>query len=204
MKKREQSLSQEFKPMKLYYEDLEEIYDVFKEHPGEVKFDADTYELENLNEVLDIKKDDFTDFKIYAHNPYVSLDFSKNSIRLYISDDTPFQRGLFEKLKTVLKKKERYFISSLFSYYAYALLIVVMSTLSYWENRYITYSIGASAAFFYALYTMYVFKWRSIIVPSHRSSRPNFLQRNKDQIILVIISAIIGGLVSLKLPELFK
>lgn len=202
MKKREQSLSQDFKPMKLYYEDLEELYDIFKEHSGEVKVDADTYELDSIEEILKIKKDNFTDLKIYAHNPYISLDFSKNAIRLYISDDTPFQRGLFEKLKRLLKQKERYFISSLFSYYAYVLFLVVMSTLSFWENSYITYTVGILAVSLYIIQGIYTFKWHSIIIPIHKSSKPSFFQRNKDQMITSIISAVIGGAIVLYLTKL--
>ncbi|MBL1243263.1 MAG: hypothetical protein COA39_002515 [Sulfurimonas sp.] len=201
MKRREQSLSKSFKPMKIYYDDIEELYSIFKEHPEEVKIEADEFELDNLKEILKIKKDYFTNLKIYAHRPYVSLDFSKSDIRLYISDDSPLQRGLYEKLNTVLQPKERIFLSNIIKFIDYMLSPIIFGLSFLIDNIILRTIIQLGSAIWWILGFIYNFKLTSKIIPFRKLERPNFFQRNKDQMITSIVSAIIGGAIVLFLTK---
>lgn len=199
MKKREQSLSKDFKPMTIYYDDIEELYHIFKEHPEEVKIEADEFELDNIEEILKIKKDYFTNLKIYAHKPYVSLDFSNNSIRLFISDDTPLQRGLYEKLNTILQTKERIFLSKFIYFIDYMLLPIIFGFSFLIDNIIFRTIIQVVSAVWWIFGFIYNFKLTSKIIPFRKLEIPNYFQRNKDNIInglfLSLVSGIIGYLI---------
>lgn len=204
MKKKENHISYNFKPMKLYYEDIEDIYKIFREHTEDIKIEADEYKLERIDEVIDIDKKYFTSLKINIYEPYVSIDFSQNSIRLYASDDTPLQRGLFEKLKAILLKKERFILSKLLTYKAFFLFLLISSTISLWDNIYIRSIIGISCVITYITVVYYNLKLYSIIIPIKRASQLGYFKRNKDQLITSSISAILGGIIVLIITKLLE
>ena len=197
MKLKENHIVYNFKPMKLYYDDIEEIYNIFKEQKEDIKIEADQYELDKLSEIFTIKKNYFTNLKISIYNPYVSLEFSATSIRLYASDDTPLQRGIFEKLKACIIKKERFLLSKLLTYKAFFIYLFIMSSLSFWNDKYITLTLGIGGMISYFAVVYYSLKRYSEIIPLKRNEKLNIFQRNKDQ----IFSAIVGGLIVLLITK---
>jgi len=204
VKKVEQHLQKNFKPIKLFYDDIESLYDIFREQTDEIKIEADMYELENINEILSIKKRYFTNLKFSIYKPYMSLEFSNNSIRLYTSDDTPIQRGLFEKLNSLLKKKERFPLSLLLNPILSIIPVAILGGIFFIEDITLRSIVSFITIIWLASIMLYDMKFHSMIIPIHKNSQPNFFQRNKDQIILVIISAVVGGLISTYLSKLFK
>ena len=119
MKKISKPLGEHLKPVKLHYDDIEEIYQVFSESDGQIIVEADDFEIEQLEEILKINKPFFTNLSVTLRQPYVSVHFKDDRVWLYANEDTPIQRGIFEKIKTILLKKQRplapFFLNALLS-----------------------------------------------------------------------------------------
>jgi len=196
LKKLNKHLGEHLKPVKLFYDDIEEIYEILKAANNEVKIEADNYEIESLDEILTIKKPFFTNLQISIRNPYVSINFKNNEIWLYASEDTAIQRGLYEKLKLLINKKKRLFApllqNSIFSG-------LYLGT-SFWWFLTKEFTMGL-IIIITGLLWMYLgyksqFQHFSIIVPEYSNNKPNFFIRNKDNIILAVISALLGGIIT--------
>lgn len=188
LKKIEKHLGEHLKLVKLYYDDLLEIYE---------------YELESIEEILSIKKPFITNLSIMLYEPVVSVGFKNSSIWLYASDDTPLQRGLYEKIKTILVKRQRLFAP----FFQSSIASGVFTGTSTWWLFTDTYKYVGIIIFCLGLLWMYFghksqFHYYSLIVPLHRTDKPSFFERNKDQLFLALISAIIGGIITLGISKL--
>jgi hypothetical protein len=191
------------KPVKLYFDDIEELVDIFHNAGADIQIEADDYKIASPEEILSIKKPYFTDLKIRQCNISVSVDFSSNGIWLFAAEDTPVQRGLFEQTKSILRKKRRllapFFQSSILSglFLGASSWFIIGSSLITMSRAWQLF-IGVSMIFIGALWMWFGhlsrFRRFSIIVPFRKSDRPNFWIRNRDQIILALISAALGAI----------
>lgn len=203
MKKVAQAYSEYLKPARVYLDDLEEIVGILRETCDEVIIQAGDCLLDDLNELGQLRKEVLHDLKISGSQPDVSVDMRHSQIWLYISEDTPKSRGLFEKIKEILVRCKRPFAGLLqntflmgtalaFTFCGIICAIVVKSCF-----------LIVCFAFLFSLsilWNVYGFQERSnrytIVVLKHRIDNPNFLGRNRDKIILMIISAFLGALVT--------
>lgn len=193
----------------LYREDLEAIEMIIKDElkPREYKFETKDYEFDNIGTIpKDIESS--VDFHIQTYNPYISIDFNRFSASVYANDDDLNTIGALTKIIEILSKKERKLLywSQKFAWVAPMLLIVPISTLGKIKSTspwfLLGFSIPAVILWIVSFY-LSVYKFSRINFTSYKDS-PSFLKRNRDQIILLIIGAIIGGIITVLLRFLFK
>lgn len=202
MKKIHKPLGEHLRPIKLYYDDILEIYRILKEAGDLIQIKTDEYEIESIEEILSIKKPFITNLSIKLYEPAVSIDFRDSNIWLYASEDTPVQRGLYEKIKTILVKKQRIF-APLFQSSIASGLFTGSST--WWlftdDYKYIGILIICLGLLWMYFGHKSQFQFYSLIFPVSRTDKPSFLERNKDQLFLALISAIMGGIITLGISK---
>lgn len=203
MKKIIQSYGEHIAPVRVYLDDIQEIIGILRDSCEEVLIQTSNNQLDNVDELVSLRKDMLHDLKIYGRRPYISIDMEPNQIWLFVSEDTPESRGLFEKVKVVLLKCTRPFTWLLHSSFLNGIawpLTILGAVLSWRMNSNLLTAFFAILFLLCVLWVVYGYYDRfnryTVVVPRHRIDSPNFLKRNTDKIVLAIISALIGALVS--------
>lgn len=203
MKKKERSIIQVLKPVKLYYNDLVELVNILKEVNPDIRIETDSYTLDNIEELLGMDDELITVLKMSINDPYFSIDFEPDYASIYASDDTFILRGLFEKVKKILMDKRR----KLFFLYQNSFFPGLMTGLSMLplaagieeNNIYLIISgfilLITSIIFWKKTHTIRFSKY-SMIYLSKSIEFPSFWKRRKDDIFLAVISAVIGALLT--------
>jgi hypothetical protein len=144
-KKIKGSIGEHLKPVKLHYNDIEEIYSVFQEAATqEINIENEEYELETVESIKSIDLPTINNLHFSTHNPYISLEFKKDSIWLYIDKDTPTQRGVYEKLKKIVKSKtqKKYFLFN--TMVAFILFAIGSIFINIYKENFLTLAVGVS------------------------------------------------------------
>ena len=209
MKKIETSIGEHLRPVVLYVEDLEQLERILQEGSPEVSIRTKTHQLESLTELLQLPTAEINELELTAMKPYVSVSFGPAHIWLYASDDTPAQRGVFEKIKAFLNTRKQ--STWLFSPILDGLLLgaginaLAWSILGrHWHGAVVS-TVGIVVAIAFAVYAhRRRFRRFSIIRPRRRAESPGFMTRNADRIVLAVISALLGGVVGVAIDRLAR
>ena len=214
MKKKTRDLFKMLGPVKLYYDDIEKIVSTLKEVNDNITLEGFDFYLDNIEELKDINETVLTELKISIRKPNLSVYLKPDGVSIYAGEDTAIHRGLFEEIKNQLKKHRRPF--SLITHnttvafsLAGALIGISISLITKTFTSFEYYRIIACCIIILAsvVWSKITYSNRnnkySIIYPKRRKEAPNFLKRQKDQIILALISAIFGALFTLLIIWLF-
>ena len=203
MKKVTQSHGENTKPVKLYLDDLEEIIEILKGACDEIEIQCGDMMLDSLDELLILKKEVLHDLKICGRKPYISADMSPRGIWLFISEDTAESRGLFEKVKTILLRCRRPFTwflhNSFLTGIAWPLTLLGAVYGFKVQSKFMIALFGILfvLSIFWAIYGFQDWSRRyTVVIPKHRIESPGFAKRNRDKILLAVISALIGAMVT--------
>lgn len=209
MKKRPQNFSQDFKMPHLFREDLEDIENIIKDlSPREFKFETKDFE---YNSIQEISKDFMVvnDFHVQTQSPYISIDFRGSSARIYSGDDDIKTIGVVKKIADIISKRERVFLwylsnSAPFIVPAlfFSFILLLASTVHKEVKPSVVWYIIVSTAFLLSglwgvIGIRSTLKNFSLIEFVYRKNKPSFFLRNKDQIIVGIIVAIISVVATL-------
>lgn len=212
--KNKKNYSIELPPLHLYRDDLNDIETILRSELGvrkcEVSFDD--YEVESFEDIPENHKP--TDnFSIQTHSPYISIDIGRWSSVVYVANyDNLTIRGGVEKIKAILIKRARRRVSKLRKALSISSSIVAILLTLFLVTaavlRDIIDLVFIVLIFLLIILFVYVsirlFPTRSIVEFSFESKKKGFWQRNKDQIILIVISAAVGAIITLTLTYFFR
>jgi len=204
MRKIAKSKSETIGPVILYFDDLGLLVDIFNEACESVEIETNGYELDNINEIKDLREELITSLSIKGINPYVTLEFSPHSIRLYISEESFVQIGVLESVKNFLSIRARKWSwLTQNSFGAGASIPIAFSFIIYAFNKPDLHSIGLATL---TLGIAIMWNWsnyhgtlnrHTIIYPlENRRGKRTFFQRNKDQIVLIFLTAIVTSVIT--------
>ena len=137
-----------------------------------------------------------------VRDPYIKVDIGRDRASLYIGQDTPVSRGVFEHIKDLLRKRMRSLAwFKRLGWLSYSYLLLMLLSTNVWSAWALNARLGAIILLFVLSIlwpTSFLIDFpRSRIVASHRIRNPHFLERNKDKIILAAICAGIGAVATL-------
>ena len=202
MKKIVKSYCEIIKPVKLYLDDLTEIVEILKGACEEVCIQIEDVQLDDLDEISSLRKEVIFDISVRGYEPYVSVEMKPHTIHLYIQEDTPESRGLLEKVKTVLLRCRRFTLFLDNAPYIFGTLLgFSIGIFVILKERPMVFGI-LNLALFMAVVLSFKFvfneklKHYTTVVLKYKIETPGFFKRNKDRILLALISASIGAIVT--------
>lgn len=209
MQKKIRSHGEVLKPVTLYLDDLEKIVDILRQVSDSAEISTKETILSNLNELTKLKRESLNELYIRLDEPYISLNLMPNTIWLFIGKDEPISRGLFEQIKHVLGRRTCSCAWLINSPWIMGLLLGIGINLfspGIAEGNWLDVASGGFIICLSILLFLYgynrKFRKYSIIIPKYRSEAPSFFKRNADAILLNIISAILGGIITFAVAKL--
>jgi hypothetical protein len=204
MQKVRQSLGEHLPPVKIYKEEVEDIYTILNEVSNEVSIEADGFIFENINELFTHKKSRINSLKMSITKPSFLIEFEPRRIWIFASDNTSVQVGLYEQIKSIVKKHKNWsfwlitnpVIAGLWTGFGSYPLILFFKTheTEYLIASFLIYSI----AVFWWLYEDKIRskRYSQILLIAREKDKTSFVKRNIDSIIIALITVIASGIVS--------
>lgn len=199
MEKKTKSLGQHLPPVRLYLNDIKEIYNIFSTLNKSVQIETEDHILYKPEDLTNLSGSRINNINFNISEPYISLQMSKNAIWLYSSADDFTSKGIFNELKSFLLKRRRKLHILIESPFISGIIngLFIIANMLYLKS--ILFGIFASVGLILSLiYTKWVFKrtsdWYTIIYLISDRKKLNFFIRKKDEILLTIISSILGAI----------
>lgn len=221
MKKKSQSINQSFKMPHLFRDDLEDLENILKEvSPDNYKLETQNFEYKEVKEIPE-NLNATSKFNIQTYSPYINIDFNHFSARLYAGEDNIKTVGAVKKLIDVISKRERkilywssqlsIWIAPILAVFPIQILLQILLKTTKEERKLSFHNIWLPSVIL--LFAIAVIWWIvgynsslkkfSIIEFTSVKNRLTFLQRNKDQIILITFGALLGALVTVLFTKIF-
>lgn len=207
MKKDSNQRFEDFPPANLYLDDILELIDCVESVAERIEIKIGEYILENKEEVFtfldNYPKDRFPEIYIKSYSPYLSIELRSFNIYAYISEDTAEQQGVVAKLRRIVSQRQKKFFklyTGIPLYMLGAILGIYLAT----KNL----ALAGIPLIIGLLCIMPVVNFQqnnSVILRTYKKDeRKSFFVRNKDQILLSIFSALLGGAVTLLIVNYTK
>ena len=202
--KKEKSFERSYRPVVLWLDDLTELFAAVKERAAIALLATDNYTFETIEEL----KEHFgsqTQFalRIECSQPFGYIEFSRVWVKTYISPG-PQSAQLFHDIDGILEPRQRKF-GFLYNIWLLWPVLVGAGFLPHYVDQQVAKIIviaqGVLAAWFF--WAGFVSVRRSAVIRLQRRSEASpFFERNKDQLVLLLIGALVGGLVTMAVPLL--
>jgi hypothetical protein len=220
MEKVKQSFWKEYLPLRLFRDDVDVLYSLIATNCKEATIVIDNMKLADISELNKIEKPRVFDLNITGKEPYIEIDLSNRAARItHLDSDDIHLQGLTVKIEEVFKKRARLLriLASLFNtgkiWILTLALIMVPWFLPSDQKIALALFLGSPLLFLCCFLWAWIinFKRHSMINLCHSASSKNFIQRNKDQIIMTILSHVIvgtlaylGGILTMKFMPWFS
>lgn len=204
MKRASKTLGKHLPPVVLYKEDLVSIAESLTQSDGIIEIRTNDYEYENIDQLIDNVADDFSGLSIKRRNPYISVDIdSRSGVWVYASSDDLTSKGIFSDIVSILEPRVR----------RTNVVVGRVAKVAGWLG-----ALGGGMLFgagqyrealilFLLLPVDFMFmmaKHRSIINREHRANKKSFWARNADQIVVAIIGAFAGAVITILLMNIIS
>jgi hypothetical protein len=213
MKRIVENHSEGFGFLRIYREDLESILVVLEELGKPVTIQADGFELDTAKELFGLRVERLRKLSISVSDPYVSLDYENNRIWLYIAKDDIQSRGVFEKLKLVIKKRQNRLQQFLLNPIVWGVSMAGVLILDWAAGKNLKIGlvaflliVGASLIIgvAYATFAIRAAPYGiSRINISYKKELPSFWKRQKDNILSNLLFMMIGAALTIAIQKIF-
>lgn len=213
MKEKKRSKHEKYRGCVLCLEDLQHIIDLFCKYSNEVIISDPDYIYESVEELSKNYKGKINNIEICFHIPfYISLKYNFNNgpLYLYTNELNDKSSYLFDKTDQYLKQKAplaEKVINPIYPMLLFVLFFMLKKYIKIPED--LKSSIIQGLASVFVLFAV-LYVWSRIygifiyISTKKRESSKCFFNKKRDDIFLIIIGAIIGGIITQVFNALFK
>lgn len=199
MKRKPEALTN-YLPLILWREDLEELMSVLSRRNGAVEIVKGDYIFDTLDELAaHVGSRDQTNLTISSSKPYAQIELQPSASRVFVMAEDATS-SIFYEIDTVLTSRQRR-IPLLYSYSAVNTISTAVILLSFFAGWSVSH---AGMPGYFSLIPLLLVGWtvwvlfvrlkrNSVIRLERRVDRKSFFQRKKDELALMIISALIGA-----------
>jgi len=210
MEKRPRPLEKLFGPVKLYLGDLRACIELFQQLPqtGKIKIGLGDYNLTSLSELTTLgrKETDTIDIWYLNYSPDMSVNLSVTPSNSFLrcNDDSPVLQGIFSKVENIILTHRRKWkwIETLFG------LATAMTTPAFISIILgLIYKLWWFPYFGYFLLALWILSGLLLLITStlrkskvyfiERDEHPSFWLRNKDRILVGIMTSVISILIGI-------
>lgn len=203
MRKLKKSITKKLPPVKLYLDDLESIYDILKQKAKGVDITTEDYAVEDVKQLKNLETKKIHYLSIKCSDPYVTMEFYPGWVKIYFGEDSTYNRGILSEIEDVLSKRKVFLGSFLASSWAFFLNGVLIggsfSAMIGMSKTYTWLFLALELIFILLMIFLWRFTFRgySTIVLLERKEELSFWARNRDQILVGIIAALVSSLVTI-------
>jgi len=210
IKKKSPSRTEFLKPVTLFRDDLDRIVEILQAASPKISIETDEYVFESVDDLVKTGQKIINNLVITCGDiltsPHLMLFLKPHRIELFAREDEPLSRGLFEKIKDILIKRERIYARFLHAGWVLFAFAIALPILGIWYKN----SPLSAFSFLFTLSGILIMTWArrdrferySTIFLKKRAEQDSFWDRNKDQVLLAVISAVVGGLITVALTNL--
>jgi len=214
MKKIQKPLSKELPPVKIYLDDLKQIYEILKEKVKSIEITTEDYEVDDINQLKNLDSKKLNYLSMECSDPHITIEFDSSSASIYFAEDSTYNRGILSEIEEILTKRRVFLGRFLASNWAFGLNGMFVGFFFFAMVSIIRSNFMSAGWLFLALLLLFcilmVLQFRfalrgySTIVLSERRELVSFWKRNSDQILVAIIAAIIGSLITVAALWIFN
>ena len=196
----EQKYVSRYSPIVLWWDDVTEIVELLQGNAKAVEIETSQYKFTTL----DVAKEHMGaepqyDVKLCATSPYVNLDSSS----LYVGAG-PTSAQIFMELDKILKRRERrprWLHSSWLMVPGFGLGLVAFAFALDETTKSILLVIQMIFTCLFLRAMFMGMKRKMVVYTQKRSEMRGFLQRNKDQLLMFIITGVVGAIVGFGISQ---
>ncbi len=193
MKKLERPIAKSYPPLNLFREDLEAIEEVLKRDAQGFCCGALDVQYDSIAELVEHRGEGaLSELVISAREPYLSVDLGKLWAKLYVGSNSNANAGVFYQIDEILTKTRRK-LWPLYSYYTTWILNGAIIGCALFVKHPIDLVV-TGVLISWVLWVSYVRMRRHATIYLSRRLALNFWGRRKDDVILALISAVIGAI----------
>ena len=207
MKKKSKSrLIENFPPAVLYLDDIEKIVTILEKSFDTVSLSTEEFDEVTSEELLKLASqtegERFNRLQIKCREPHISLEFLPYKITAFISDERPETIGAIELIKGIIHSRKR----RLFRLIKWSGLVVpgvLVGLFLSGSDKVLALGALISAILIGILSVRYEMSSSVIVKTTTKSDTPNILSRNSESLIVAILAALVGSVVSYVLTKYF-
>jgi hypothetical protein len=200
-----------FPASEIFLDDIESVYILIKDNFTKSDLIIDNNILENWEEISVFDKKKISQIKItgftYTANeqsPHISLEVSPSQIRLYINNNQNLTLlGLYNKIGNILEQRKSpdFFKEhkNKFRILIFISVFIVGLLSSHLNDNIVFFSIF-SVSFILGIFSIYAVFFakekQNQIHLTKQCIEPNFFEKNRDAIILVLLGAVVGAVLT--------
>ena len=192
--KKQKSFTRSYRPVVIWLEDLAEIVSTLKQIAEDVQTSTEDYHFTTVEEVKEhFGSQTQFEMEITSSRPYVRLELARLRVELHVSTG-PKSAQLFHDIDVVLARRQR---SIVYSWWWLVAILVAGAAAHFFPEQAGPITAVQAVFLVWYLWVMFITLRRTAVINLQRRSeaRP-FLERNKDQLILLLVGAVLGGLIT--------
>lgn len=196
MEKIKSSIRKELPPLRLYLDELRQIYDTLSEYGAEeIEIETCGYRITDFDELRKLSVEQSHELTLGCRKPHLEVRLANYGGSIYVSEGGFDVEGLVSRIESILIHG-RFWYPSLPRNNWIAFILGIPFTLGLLLENVVLRIIGSffimAALLWGWLVYVYATRRHSTVVFKLRRDAPNFWQRNKDDLIKLAIGTIIG------------
>lgn len=206
VEKRPESFYWRMPRVRLFREELIELIQVLEQHGDKATFQLGDYHFDGLAELDDVPVKQCSTLDFRSTDPYVSVDLNHHGGAVHASADSGVAgRGMADQVRSILEAaRVRRSVGALVADYSVFVAIgVVLNMMMFYVFGDASREVGVAALILMVLIVPWVyFSYKRFGArPMHaihlqpRSDHPGFIERNRDQLLVNAITAMVGGVI---------
>lgn len=192
-----------FRPVRLYLDEVEAIFEALSQAGGSLKVRVDRFEFDSPAELEKHSQKIVNQLYVRSDDPFIQVDFDPYGASVYSSDDDALSRGIVDRVREIVVPNQRRLawlslygvVPQLFGWASVTGGAVAAAKSVWWGLALAVIAAVAAGSWWIAAYRSDT-KRHSVIHLIHRAAAPSFLQRNRDQLVVLAISNLLVGAVT--------
>lgn len=204
MKRKSKSIGEQLPPVLLFFEDIEKIIEILGGNDSKnIEIHTEDYIIYDIKDLKSLDSIVLNSLTIRDVEQSISLEISPSRVWLFALNETNESRGIYEKLRQLLKSRKRKFLKPIYGVFTGSLILGTSSSYFYFDNLNLSIAIVIALVHFilgiiwgYKSQT-YLNKYSNKIFLKYSNEMPSFWKRKRDDIFVAIFAAIAGSLITL-------
>ena len=198
---------EDFPPARLYLADLAEVIAAVQAVCDRVKVDAGQFSIDDPAELKELAANypegKFPELRVQGFDPYVSIEFRTYKVHVYVSNDSMELLGIAGKVRDVVTRRKKA-DTTLLEHAATSVPAAMGVWLLLSDSPLVGLILFALSLAAIPVSVRVMMRYRVAVHSIEYEQRTSFWLRKKDDIVLVIVSALLGGFVTYLITKFIK